>query len=559
MALGSRATHRGLLVAGLFFLCLVPRAIMAWKLTAVCPDGVFYIRLADAIDRQRFHEAFRVMHFNLYPVILMLLERGGMPWEVAGKWWGVLLSSATVLPLYGWMRRMLNERVALAGGLLYAFHADLIRWSPEVIRDPSFWCFFAAALYFSWRAAAEARWWLFLAAGFALALAELTRIEGFVLWLPLAAWTLWHGRFERQRRWRLFAGAVLAAAVYPLLLVLISDYWIRGYSALELVRREPLELAGQWAQAALLRRKIELPPNLPLPLSLPRMIEMFVSGLVKGLTPLFALFVVVGFAVRPRLWRRREHLVLLSTSAAVCLAVWVNLWWTHLTCKRYFFPVVMLLCPLAASGLLRCSAVAAGFARRCRPGAFWKGKSNVPLSRPTLATGRERVGVRAALSLAGLLPLVLVIVLNLAIALGTDCRFRTATLELGRWAQREFGPVPLFYGPNGATQVVGYYAHGVCGSFPPGTPDADVLLQVGKLQPDVVLLPAEPKTADHGAAVFKGVESLGFVAVDRSQFSGGCRKLLVLARRSPLPSSASSPASYSFGQQPQRFTAEGAE
>ena len=42
---------RPLLLLGLMLLCLAPRALMAWKLDGVCPDGVAYIRLAELLDQ----------------------------------------------------------------------------------------------------------------------------------------------------------------------------------------------------------------------------------------------------------------------------------------------------------------------------------------------------------------------------------------------------------------------------------------------------------------------------------------------------------------------------
>ena len=40
-----------LLLLGLVLLCLVPRAVMAWKLGGLCPDGVYYIRQAQALEQ----------------------------------------------------------------------------------------------------------------------------------------------------------------------------------------------------------------------------------------------------------------------------------------------------------------------------------------------------------------------------------------------------------------------------------------------------------------------------------------------------------------------------
>ncbi len=76
-----------------------------------------------------------------------MLHRAGLPWETAAKWYGVVLASLAVLPLFGWVRRQFDDVVAVVACLLYAVHPKLIEWSPEAVREPSFWFFFLLALY----------------------------------------------------------------------------------------------------------------------------------------------------------------------------------------------------------------------------------------------------------------------------------------------------------------------------------------------------------------------------------------------------------------------------
>ena len=177
----------------LLLLCLVPRAFMAWKIGGMCPDAVIYIQVAKSFDKGLLHEGSHRFGLNLYPAILMLLHRCGLDWELAGKFWNVTISCLTVLPLYGWVRRQFDDRVALVAGSLYALHAELIRSSPEGIRDPTFWFFMVLALYLSWRAVTEVRLPFFLLGGLALALAAMTRLEGLFLLVPLLLWSFQRG------------------------------------------------------------------------------------------------------------------------------------------------------------------------------------------------------------------------------------------------------------------------------------------------------------------------------------------------------------------------------
>ena len=123
-----------------------------------CPDATLYIRMAAALDRGDLGGGLEKICFNPFPAILVLLHRAGLEWETAGVWWGVVISSCTALPLWGWIRRQFDRRVALAARFLYAVHPGLIRWSPEVLRDPTFWFLFSLSLYLVWRAVTELRW-----------------------------------------------------------------------------------------------------------------------------------------------------------------------------------------------------------------------------------------------------------------------------------------------------------------------------------------------------------------------------------------------------------------
>jgi hypothetical protein len=109
--------------------CLVPRIVVACKLSAVCDDGYSYLHVADALERGRLDQALEYLNLNIYPVVLMGLHKLGLEWTIAGKLWSVLMGTAIVLPLFDWLRRMFDERTATAGVFLYAVHPKLIEYS----------------------------------------------------------------------------------------------------------------------------------------------------------------------------------------------------------------------------------------------------------------------------------------------------------------------------------------------------------------------------------------------------------------------------------------------
>ena len=100
-------------LAFILIVCFVPRALAAWKLPAVCDDAYYYLHVADSLDRGRFARALEYLNINIYPLLLSGLHRLGLDWIFAAKLWGVLTGTALVLPLFDWLRRMFDKRIAL--------------------------------------------------------------------------------------------------------------------------------------------------------------------------------------------------------------------------------------------------------------------------------------------------------------------------------------------------------------------------------------------------------------------------------------------------------------
>ncbi len=150
-----------------------------------------------------FKNGFAEFGLNIYPLMLIPLRHLGVDWQIAGKWFSVLVATLAVVPLWGWLRRMFDDRTALLACLVYALHGKLIAISPLIIRDSTFWLLLATALYFLWRAVNELRLAYYLAAGASFTLAVYTRTEGWLLLIPLLGWT--------ASRWTTAIGARHAA------------------------------------------------------------------------------------------------------------------------------------------------------------------------------------------------------------------------------------------------------------------------------------------------------------------------------------------------------------
>lgn len=511
------------LLTGLVLLCLLPRGLMALKTEVICPDGVLYIRLARALSEGDLEGGFRAMHLNTFPVLLAGLHRLGLDWEVAGRLWGVVISSLVVLPLYGWARRQFDDRAALVTCLLYAGHANLIEWSPELIRGPTFWFLFVLSLYLTWRAATEVRLRFFLAAGGAIALASLTRIEGLFLFIPLVLWSAERWLQLRTARRRLLLGAVLGAAFFPVLLLMVNLIWLRGHPRWELMRSAPLGLVQTWFQSVTGSAAPAAGGSSPGGLELQagtsghELTWAFVHTMERGLTPLFALLMFGGNLAWRRVWWRRDTRPLFYVALAVAVGMWIHLCNAQVSSHRYPVPIVLMGSVFAALGLLGLSA------------------------RMLRLSDRLRLGSRLQCVVA-VAPLLVVLGVGSADALTKSYEVRESWARLGRWVQREYGPSPLLIGPEGLATTANYYARGRCLAFTDDAGGPSAIEVARRFEPDVVLLLASRAESRGGRAVVEQIEELGFSRVDASRLPPGTERVFVLAQQGANVRVAQNPA-----------------
>jgi hypothetical protein len=499
------------LLAGLVALCLVPRVLMALKTEIVCPDGVLYIQLAQALNKGDFEGGLQEMHLNTFPVLLVALHRLGLEWELGGKAWGVVISSLVVLPLYGWARRQFDERVALVACLLYAVHANLIEWSPELIRGPTFWFLFVLSIYLLWRAVTEVRWGLFAAAGGAITLASLTRVEGLFLLIPLVLWSASRCQMLRQARARLLWGTVLGVLCFPALLLLVNLIWLRGYPHWEFIRSAPLGLVPKWWQSmagAAVGAAAESGHGgavLQARMSLPQSLWLFVHTMERGMTPFFALLMFGGNWVWRRVWWRCDTRPLIYVALAVATGMWIHLCEAQVSSYRYPLAIVLMGSVFAALGLLGLSAWMLRLAQR-------------------LHCGNRLQWVIAVA------PLVIVAATGWADALTKNYEVRQSWARLGYWAQQEFGPAPALIGPEGLVPTASYYARGRCCAFPNNMGGQGIMLMARQFQPDLVLLWARQVASPGGEALVEQIEKLGFRHVAGCELPPGTERVFVLAQ-----------------------------
>ncbi|MCR4414228.1 MAG: glycosyltransferase family 39 protein [Thermoguttaceae bacterium] len=512
----QRATYprRAWLLVGLVLLCLVPRALMALRVPSVVSDGALYIQLAKSLEAGDYRGALGGMSLNTYPVILMALHRAGLDWETAGKWWGVAIASLVVLPLFGWARRQFDDRIAVIACVLYAFHPKLIAWSPEVIRDSTFWFLFMLSLYLLWRSITEVRLALFAAAGPAVCLAAMTRFEGVFLAVPLVLWSFWRWRALTQSRARLALGLVICVLLVPGLLLLVNFLWLQSETIWRLFRVDPFGRAWTWLQATVGRwvhGGQVLPAGVGEPLSFGRMVSIFFPTMTRGLSPIFALLMFGGMWGWRRVWGRRDHQALFYTGLVVLAGIWIQLWYDKFLCPRYALTIVLFATVFAALGLL-------GLTARVARLAAW-----------------FRLGPKSS-ALAVAMPLVVACGVGLADAMTSSRPYfawRKAAVELGHWAQREFPTPPSVVGPAALAPIVSYYADASrCQVFRFDAGDPAVVVELVKQhQPDLLLVqPTRGLSPEKCRDVVQRVRALGLEPVRPERLPQGCAGLDVLIR-----------------------------
>lgn len=494
--------------------CAAPRLAMAARLDVLCGDAATYVRCAKQIEQGDLAGGFGLTGPTPFTVGLAALHRLGLDWETAGKLWSLAMATLAVLPLWGWVRRRYGQRVALAAAFLYIVHPKLIEWSPEIIRDPTFWLLAATAVYALWRAVAEVRIAWFLAAGCVGTLAAFTRVEGWFLAILLVCWTAWRWWSLETARWRLVTGVVLCLAVCPAAVIVLQHTWLRGLPEASWGEAGRLARVTAWWQgvwrpappalATAAAASVGPPPEAAAPPALARTdrpvlppasaapsperlsrgeaVWLFVHTMRRGLDAVFALLLFGGLWRWRRLWWRSDNRPLFYVALCVLASVWVHLSLAQQSSSRYALSIVILGCPFAALALL---GLCDGLARMAgRLGA------------------RGRVAALAAIGL----PLA-VGALGIGDALHGEEPFRQSDAALGRWLARELGPGRKFAALGGLSIVVHYAdaALPVCLTW---DRSEAVLRGIEAFEPDVLLI---ERTADEARtqAILQQAQSWG--------------------------------------------------
>lgn len=475
------------IVVLLLLACLTPRIVAAWNWHILWGDSLRFRYASILLEQGDFEHGFAEFGLNVYPLILIPLRHLGIDWQITGKYFGVVLATLTVLPLWGWLRRMFDDRLAIFACLIYALHGKLIAVSPLILRDSTFWFLLVLTLYYVWRAMGELRIGLFLAAGVALTLAVHTRTEGWLLLIPLVGWGACRWMTACGKRFHLVVGTLLTIAVIPASVALVNLTWLRQNPRWEFLRTAHIGLAVDWWNAATgmhLAAPLpdSAPPRLnatlqrvPLPTSALRpagkpiastpppftsivvpeavppelttssgtLTYKMLERLAKGCTWVGSVLLLTGLVCGWRILLRPEHLALLGLTVLLLVLTRVRYGIAGMD-QRYFMPIVIFSVAWMALGL---DYLLAG-ARR-------------------LAQQRGELSSRASRMLAGSLIAVAIACTLLDGSISIPAYMRTHS-DLGRWVCRRVGPEPSMAGNIDEMSLETFYANAqVAGIFWP--------------------------------------------------------------------------------------------
>lgn len=180
------------------------RLYMVFHTYVITNDGVLYIKVAKLIAKGEIGAALGVYFLNLYPFIVAAFQKVFIDWEFSAQMVSAVFGSLAVIPLYCLIRSLFDRNVALMSSILFIFHPYLVRFSAEVIRDPTFWFFFMMAMWVSWEAISRKKAWLFAATSLLGVVSFLLRTEGIfivplvALWILLKDWKTFKATYKRR-------------------------------------------------------------------------------------------------------------------------------------------------------------------------------------------------------------------------------------------------------------------------------------------------------------------------------------------------------------------------
>ncbi len=189
-------------ISSITLLALVIRLYLIRFHDVISVDGTSYVGTARALAAGDIHG---LSIYGFYPVLIWLASLSGVGMETAAQLVSAVMGGLLVIPLYLLGAEMFSRRTALAACLVAAVWPSLVGWSCEVMTQATYITLAVTGAYFAWTMVKRPSPARGFAAGAYLALAFLTRPEGFLLFFVIPLAPLVMRRRELGVLWRTLA------------------------------------------------------------------------------------------------------------------------------------------------------------------------------------------------------------------------------------------------------------------------------------------------------------------------------------------------------------------
>ncbi len=219
-------------LTGALILTLAVRFYLFKNYYTINNDGILYIEAARYFWDGNWAGGLGSFYPPLFPLLIAAAYPITGEWELAGQFWPLVLGVLVLFPLFGLIRRLYGQKVALATVFFYALSPYLSRLSLHVRSEIPYTFFLVLGLYFLQRGIDRGNMLYILVTGISAALATLIRSEGVGLVIVCALYLIYRGWIKRglKRRWLqlgiLLLGFILFAAPYVLYLKSDTGNWM---------------------------------------------------------------------------------------------------------------------------------------------------------------------------------------------------------------------------------------------------------------------------------------------------------------------------------------------
>ncbi len=179
-------------------IALAVRAYAAHASPCVSKDALWFVTGAQAIEDGQMSAWLGQDQHPLYAACVWLFGQLCGDWIRGGLVFNVLMGALAITPAYLLARALFGRRAALCAAFFLAIHSYAVRYSADVLSEPTYLFLFLCAVLFGLSGLQREDVRLLALCGAASALAYLTRPEGLGVVLVTACWA----GVDRASQWR---------------------------------------------------------------------------------------------------------------------------------------------------------------------------------------------------------------------------------------------------------------------------------------------------------------------------------------------------------------------